>query len=171
MDGFFEVSLGEQGELRLSFESALFRNLVAGLPALWALLADLKPDSESKARGRLYGSPHVEGYEEDFWEELMVPELEGALRSDRELVFRAINDWASLGADLSLSDVGDLAIGRNHLGAWIGVLGQVRLMISEETGISEAELSDSGLTDRRRALALGQWVYGAILESIMPYWD
>jgi hypothetical protein len=171
MEDFFEIQLGDDESVQITFKSPLFRNLVAGLPTLWALLADLKTESESKARRRFYGSPHAEGSSEDFWEELVVPELEGELRSDRDLVFGAIEAWAGPEGRVDGVEVSELKIHRGLLGAWIGVFGQVRLMISEETGVSEAELAKAGLTDRRRALALGLWVYGAILESLMPYWE
>lgn len=170
MEDFIEVKANALGGLRLSFRSPLFRNLVAGLPALWSLLADLKPDSESRASKRFYGNPYAENAGEDFWDELVVPELQGELRGDRDRVFREIESWVALGDGIAGEDQ-DLTINRDALGAWIGVLGQVRLMISEETGISEAELANAELTDRRRALALGQWVYGALLELLMPYWE
>lgn len=169
MEDFFAIRVTDDGSLELLFKSPLFANLVVGLPRLWSLLSDLKPDSESRARQRLFGTPHEKDSGEDFWEELVVPEIEGELRADRDVVFQTIADWVESGggnpAELALT------ISPDSVGIWIGVLGQVRLMISEETGISEEELANPVLTDRRRALALGLWVYGALIEALMPYWE
>jgi hypothetical protein len=169
MEDFFVIRVVADGSIELVFKSPLFANLVIGLPRLWSLLSEMKPDSESRARQRLFGTPHGQDSGEDFWEELVVPEIEGELRADRDVVFQAIADWVESGdgkpADLALMVPSD------SVGLWIGVLGQVRLMISEETGISEEELANSALTDRRRALALGLWVYGALIEALMPYWE
>jgi hypothetical protein len=169
MEDFFETKARPDGSVEIRFKSPLFLNLVMGLPRLWALLAELKPDSESRARRRLFGSPHGENVDEDFWEELVVPELEGELRDDRDVVFRRIASWAESGGG-TLGESG-LEIAPSEIGVWIGVLGQIRLVISEETGISEEELANPELTDRRRALALGLWVYGALIEALMPYWE
>jgi hypothetical protein len=84
-------------------------------------------------------------------------------------VFQTIASWTESGG--GTPEESGLAIAPDDVGVWIGVLGQIRLMISEETGISEEELANPELTDRRRALALGLWVYGALIEALMPYWE
>ncbi len=168
MDDFFIIQPREEGGLEVHFKSPLFHRLVEGLPVLWGLMIGETPSADSKTHRRLFGTPHAAGEEDDFWPELVVPDLQTELQSDRDLIFRDIADWTQgSGSEPSGKP---LAISENRIGVWIGVLGQIRLMISEETGLSEEQLSKGNLSDRHRALALALWVYGALIEGLMPFW-
>lgn len=136
----------------------LFAELLAELPRAAA--------RHDGARDRLYPDPFGRGASEEEtadWREHVEPELERHFAAGREKVAA---DLGALGANAAPARC---VIPGAHIDAWLNVLNQARLVIVEENGFGEHDLSGEESPDlsTRRGLSLLKVHFYAHLQELL----